>query len=263
MIMDILKMRKALREKAFVGTWLQIPSPDLAEIIGRMGYDWAAVDLEHGAFTRSDLPNIFRALELGGTLPFARLLEASRAQIKGALESGAKGLIFPMIESRQQLDYAISEAFYPGGLDFKAGRRGVGYCRANVYGRDLSPHTDPGPGPSRDVIIVAQIEHINAVNNLDDIFAHPRLDAYMVGPYDLSASMGITGDFEHPDFKAALTAIAEKAQALGMPKGIHVVNPNPAELQTRLNEGYNFIAYGIDAVFLMETAANPLKVHKK
>lgn len=257
--MEAEEIRSKLKERAFVGTWLQIPSPDLAEIIGRLGYDWAAVDLEHGAFTRSDLPNIFRALELSGTLPIARLLEAGRAQIKGALESGAKGLIFPMIESRAQLDQAISEAIYPGGADFSAGRRGVGYCRANFYGRELSAHIDSGPGPSRDVVIVAQIEHIKAVNNLPAIFGHPRLDAYMVGPYDLSASMGLTGDFEHPDFKAALAKIAMVAEACGLPKGIHVVRPNPIELKARLEEGYTFIAYGIDAVFLLEAAGNPLK----
>lgn len=257
-------LRKQLREKekATIGTWLQLPSPDTAEIIGRMGYDWAAVDLEHGAFTRSDLPNIFRALELGGTLPLVRILEISRAQIKGALESGACGLILPMVESRQQLDYAFAEALYPSGLEFSSGRRGVGYCRANTYGRNLAQHTATGPNPSRDIIIVAQIEHIDAVRAIDDIFSHPRLDAYMVGPYDLSASMGLTGDFDHPDFVSVLATIAERAQVCGLAKGIHVVQPNLSDLDCRINEGYTFIAYGIDAVFMMQAAKNPLKENK-
>ncbi|MDR1043810.1 MAG: 2,4-dihydroxyhept-2-ene-1,7-dioic acid aldolase [Candidatus Adiutrix sp.] len=254
------EIRKKMKAgQASLGTWLQIPNPDVAEIIGRLGYDWAAADLEHGAFTRADLPNIFRALELGGTLPFARLLEVSRSQIKGALESGARGLILPMIESREQLDYAIAEALYPGGREFASGRRGVGFCRANLYGQELDRHTRPGPGPSRDIVIVAQIEHARAIENLEAIFAHPRLDAYMVGPYDLSASMGLTGDFTHPDFQAAMAAMAASAEKWRIPKGTHVVRPRPSELQARLEEGYAFIAYGLDAVFLTEAARNPLK----
>lgn len=242
-----------------IGTWLQLPSPDVAEIIGRMGYDWVAVDLEHGAFSRSDLPNIFRALEVGGTVPFARVLEISRSQIKGALDSGAKGLILPMVESRRQLDFAVAESHYPGGVEFDAGCRGVGYCRANDYGQALDVHTKPGPGPSRDIVIVVQIENIKAMHNLDSIFSHPRLDAYMVGPYDLSASMGLTGDLEHPDFKEVLAAIAEKAAVHNIPMGIHVVQPDIHELRARIKENYVFIAYGIDVVFLMKAAQNPLE----
>lgn len=243
-----------------VGTWLQLPGPDTAEIIGHLGYDWAAVDLEHGALTCSDLPNIFRALELGGTQPFARVLEVSRAQIKGALESGARGIIFPMIESREQLDFAIEEALYPGGWEFAHGARGVGYCRANGYGRDLDIHLHPEASPARDIVLVAQIEHVRAVKNLEAIFSHPRLDAYMIGPYDLSASLGRAGDFANPDFKAALAAVAEAAARHGLAQGIHVVQPNPEELEMRFKEGYTFLAYGIDAVFLIASGSNPFKV---
>ena len=75
-----------------IGTWLQIPSTDVAEIIGKAGYDWAAVDLEHGSFTRRELPDIFRSIQLGGTVPFARVADLTITSIKGALDSGAEGL---------------------------------------------------------------------------------------------------------------------------------------------------------------------------
>lgn len=243
-------IRRALREKRpTVGTWLQIPSADSAEIIARMGYDWAAVDMEHGAFTRADLPNIFRALERWGTMPFVRVAEGAMREIKACLDSGARGLIFPMIETWEQLDEAIMYSLYPGGKEFPHGRRGVGFSRANSYGLDFTAHTEP-EGLGHDLVLVAQIEHVNALDNLEAIFSHPRLDAYMVGPYDLSASMGLTGQFEHPEFLKALTLIEQQADARGLPKGFHVVQPDPEALIARAAQGYTFLAYGIDSLFL-------------
>ena len=129
--------------KATVGTWLQLPSPDVAELMARAGYDWVACDMEHGSFGPSILPNIFRAIEVGGAVPFARLPLAEKTWIKAALEAGAHGLIFPMIESAEQLNTAIDLATYPGQDTWRdpektaAEYRGVGYCRANVFGKNF------------------------------------------------------------------------------------------------------------------------------
>ena len=161
---------------ATIGTWLQFPSADVAEVMGASGYDWVAVDMEHGAFTRAILPDVFRAIERGGSTPFARIAQAELRPIKDALDSGAQGLVFPMIESREQLDRAISLSLYPDA----GGSRGVGYSRANMYGRDFDPYR---VDVAKDILLVAQIEHIRAVEQLDAILSHPRLDAIMVGPY--------------------------------------------------------------------------------
>lgn len=246
------------RDEATVGTWLQIPNADVAELMARAGYDWVAVDMEHGSFGRTILPDIFRAIECGGAVPFARLAEASRTQIKAALEAGAQGLIFPMIESREQLDRAIGWSIYPG-LDNWEGEkpseyRGVGYCRANVFGKDFDSYRAKIAG---DIFICAQIEHIRAVENLESILSHPRLDAIMVGPYDLSGSMGLTGQFDHPDFKACMARIGEICQRCHARMGLHVVQPDPEELRRQVAAGCRFIAYGIDSVFLWQAAARP------
>lgn len=234
--------------KASVGSWLQIPSADVAEIMGRAGYDWVAVDMEHGSFTRRELPDIFRAIELGGTAPFARVADCAMTSIKGALDSGAKGLIFPMIESRAQLNAAIGFALYPPN-----GIRGVGFCRGNLFGKEFERMVSANP----DTFFCAQIEHVRAVDNLDDILAHPSLDAIMVGPYDLSGSMGLTGQFDHPDFTAALGVISQKAKKRNIAMGIHVVQPDPDQLAARIADGYRFIAYGVDALFFYRGAERP------
>ena len=252
------RIRQDIRNgKPVIGTWLQLPSPDVAEIVARLGYDWAAVDLEHGSFTRAHLPDVFRALERWGTLPFARVAEATRRDIKMALDSGARGIIFPMIESREQLDNAISWSLYPGGKEFSGGSRGVGFSRANAFGMDFPAHTHTENGLGHNVVLVAQIEHINALPNLDAIFSHPRLDSYMIGPYDLSASMNLTAQFDHPDFLAALKTIEEKALIHKVARGYHVVAPDENLVKQRIEEGYTFIAYGIDSLFLQQSGKRP------
>ncbi|MDD6088797.1 MAG: aldolase/citrate lyase family protein [Desulfovibrionaceae bacterium] len=245
------KTRALLKSgRAVVGTWLQFPSADVAEAIAGAGYDYVAVDLEHGAFTRAQLPDIFRAIECGGSAPFARIAEAEQRPIKAALDSGAQGLIFPMIETREQLDRAISWSLYPDG----GGTRGVGFSRANDYGEYFDAYRTALPDQ---LTLVAQIEHIRAVDNLSDIVSHPRLDAIMVGPYDLSGSMGLTGQFDHPDFVAAMQRISDICRRHGMVMGQHVVEPNPEKLGQCIRNGYRFLAYGIDTVFLLRASKCP------
>ena len=104
---------------------------------------------------------------------------------------------------------------------------------------------------------MAQIEHIRALDNLPKILAHPRLDAIMVGPYDLSGSMGLTGQFDHPDFKAVMDKIHNLCLTRNIPMGPHIVKPNPDELARQIKQGARFIAYGIDSVFLWQSAERP------
>ncbi len=244
---------KDLKEKiesknASIGSWLQIPNPDVAEIMGQAGYDWIAVDLEHGLFSRQILGDIFRAIELGGTLPMARLADHGLASVKTALDAGARGLIFPMVETRSQLDRLIDMALYP-----PAGKRGVGYARSNLFGRRF----DQGLADNEHTFFCAQVENIHAMDQLDAIMTHPNLDAVMVGPYDFTGSMGITGQFDHPDFLSVLTEIEKKAETHQKTLGCHVVSPEKELLQNQIAKGYRFIAYGTDAVFLYNKAQCP------
>ncbi len=241
---------KLLDGKVTIGSWLQIPDASIAEIMGNAGYDWVAVDLEHGDFPKTNLTNIFRAIELGGTLPFARLSDTCPTNIKQTLDAGAKGLIFPMIESAEQLARAISSAMYP-----PQGNRGIGYSRANGFGQYFEDRFQS----ANQIPIVAQIEHITAVKQIDEILSVKGLDAIIVGPYDLSGSMNLTGQFDHPEFIKTMEMISSKASAHKIPMGSHIVQPNKRELEQKIQEGYQFIAYGIDALFLYTAAANPLK----
>ena len=240
---SILNIRKSLaNDKPTLGSWMQIPHASVAEIMGQAGYDWVAVDLEHGAITVAQLPDLFRALELGGTLPLVRLAKGDAKECKQVLDAGAGGVIVPMVESAEQLEQVRAACCWP-----PAGTRGVGFSRANLFGKNFKAYTTEAQAP----LLVAMIENFNAIDQLDKILRVAGLDAIFIGPYDLSASMGITGQFEQPKFIAALKRIRAIAKSHGIPCGMHVVKPSKEELNQRIAEGYRFIAYSIDAVFLM------------
>ncbi len=265
-----------------VGTWLQIPSADVAEIMAHAGYDWLVIDMEHGSIDVGQLPHMLRAItcssyicERSATthssdavkikqrpLPMVRVPKATTMYIRRALDAGARGLIFPMIQSRKQLDKAIEAATYPQSQRNQhiAGRRGVGYCRANGYGHYFSEYVqklEKGQTLAPDILLVAQIEHKDALENLESLVGHPRLDALMVGPYDLSASLQVTGQCSHPDMQSALQYIEKICKKYQIPLGIHVVDPSPETVQEMVHKGYTFVAYGLDAVFLWKNAACP------
>lgn len=245
----IRSLRSKLRSGgATVGSWMQIPHASVAEIMGQAGYDWVALDLEHGAVGSHQIPDLSRALELGGTLPLARLAEGTSKDCKQALDAGVGGVIVPMIESADHLTAVRDACRWP-----PAGRRGVGFSRANLFGKHFEAYRDEAQAP----LLVAMIENIRAVDGLEAILEVPGLDAVLVGPYDLSASMGMTARFDDPQFRAVLERIRTLAVAKRVPSGIHVVAPDPAALEKSLEEGYRFIAYSIDAVFLNSSALRP------
>lgn len=224
-----------------IGSWMQIPHPSVAEIMGQGGYDWVAVDMEHGAIAAHQLPDLFRALELGGTLPLARLAHGQSKDCKQALDAGAGGVIVPMIETAEQLQAVRDACRWP-----PAGTRGVGFSRANLFGKHFEAYREEAQAP----LLVAMIEHQRAVANLEAILAVAGLDAILIGPYDLSASMGLTARFDDPEFRATMERIRSTADHHGIPVGVHVVAPEREQLRQRLAEGYRFLAYSIDAVML-------------
>jgi len=235
-------IRNKLRTgKATVGSWIQIPNASVAEIMGTAGYDWVAVDLEHGSINTEILPDLFRALELGDTLPLVRLAQGHIKDCKLALDAGAGGVIVPMVESAAQLIAIRDACRWP-----PAGTRGVGFSRANLFGSRFEQYAEEAQQP----LLVAMIEHVKAIDQLEDILKVDGLDAILVGPYDLSASMGQTGLFETPEFITAFNRIRTLCKENNIACGIHVVQPNRNILQTRIEEGYQFLAYSIDSVFL-------------
>jgi len=250
--MNRLKAISVIRDnlksgRSSIGSWMQIPHSSIAEIMGQAEYDWVAVDMEHGAISVHQLPDIFRSLELGGTLPLARLAQGGIKDCKQVLDAGAGGVIIPMVESAEQLKSVTEAVRWP-----PSGKRGVAFSRANLFGKNFDEYIEEAQQP----LLVAMIEHINAVDNLDDILQVNGLDAILIGPYDLSASMNMTAEFENREFIEVMDFILDKTKHYDIACGVHVVKPLIKELRKRIDEGYRFLAYSIDAVFLNESMPN-------
>jgi len=242
-------IRKNLKHGGYsVGSWMQIPHPSIAEIMGQSGYDWVAIDMEHGAISVHQLPDLFRALELGDTLPLVRVAHGNEKDCKQALDAGAGGIIVPMVESAKQLEKVRDVTRWP-----PAGKRGVAFSRANLFGKNFDEYIEEAQKP----LLIAMIEHINAIEKLDDILQVEGLDAILIGPYDLSASMGVTAKFEEQKFLDIMRIIKDRADEAKIPCGAHVVSPFVDDLQEKVDDGYRFIAYSIDSVFLNHAVSRP------
>ena len=233
-----------------IGSWITIGHPAIAEIMASAGFDWLAVDLEHSVITLREAEDLIRVINLKGIVPFVRLSSNSPEQIKRVMDAGAHGVIAPMINSRIEAESLISAVKYP-----PVGCRSFGLARAQGYGASFN---DYRAWEKNSVMVIVQIEHIDAVNNLESILTVDGVDAYFVGPYDLSGSLGIPGEFEHPTFLKALETIRSVGNKLGVPGGIHIVEPDPEELVRSIKEGNQFIAYGVDHRMLDITCRNGL-----
>jgi 2-dehydro-3-deoxyglucarate aldolase len=160
------------------------------------------------------------------------------------MDSGALGIIVPMVSDYHSVLAATNSMHYP-----PRGNRGVGLARAQSWGRKFIEYKDE---IEEQTLLIAQIEHIDAVKNIDNIFGSGLIDAYIIGPYDLSASLGSPGNFEKTEFISALEKIKESAKKYKIPSGFHLVEPDKNRLKELIKEGYSFIAYSVDTVILRE-----------
>ena len=239
----INQIRSALKaSKPSIGTWMQIPSSDIAEIFSAsQAYEWIVIDMEHGSFSRENLSSIIRAISLNSVLPFVRLQSNSPLSVKPIVDLGFQGFIVPMIENSEQLDQIYQSLTYP-----PEGNRGVGFSRSNQYGINFKREVEGQIRP----FLVAMIETKSALINLEDILNYKNLDAILIGPYDLSASLGICGNFDSEIFKNAFNKIKKSCKDYEIPFGIHIVKPDSLDLKDTIRNGSTFIAFSIDSVML-------------
>jgi 2-dehydro-3-deoxyglucarate aldolase len=239
---------KLNNKKVVVGSWITLAHPGIAEIMASSGFDWLAVDLEHSTITIKDAEELIRIISLSGVTPLVRLTSNNEDQIKRIMDAGADGVIVPMIKTVDDVMRVVGAIKYP-----PQGNRGVGLARAQGYGARFNEYLDWQKDNS---IIIIQIEHIDAVNNLEALLAIDEVDGFIIGPYDLSASMGIPGQFNHVDFIAAMKKITEIASRIDVPSGIHIIEPDIEQLKKRIEDGYRFIAYSLDIRMLDVSCSN-------
>jgi 2-dehydro-3-deoxyglucarate aldolase len=245
---------KLRRGEPALGSWIMIGHPNVAEIMAGEGFDWLGVDLEH---TTTDVRTFYEmALAVKGTGCdlLARLHSCDPVLAKLVLDAGAQGIIVPSVNTPEQAAQAVAMAKFP-----PQGIRGASLCRATDFGRSFPAYF---AGHNDDVLVVAMLEHVDAVCRADAILATPGIDAAFIGPYDLSASMGLAGQLDHPRMLAAETTILDACARHHVAPGIHVVSVGGDELPRRLAAGFRFVACGLDTLFIMQGCRDALrKIH--
>lgn len=234
-----------------LGAWVMIGHPAIAEIYAGEGFDWICVDMEH---TSTDIRMFGElALAVKGTNCdiLARLHSCDPVQAKLVLDVGANGIIVPSVNSKQEAEQAVAMAKFP-----PEGTRGSSLCKATDFGRNFRQYFDTH---NDKVLVIVMLEHIDAVKNIDDILSVPGIDATFIGPYDLSASMGIAGQLDHPDLLAVQQKLFEACQRKNVPAGFHVVPLDNELVKIRIKEGYRFIACGLDTEFIKQGCRMMLK----
>ncbi len=240
-------LSKLKRNEPALGGWVMTGSTVVAELLSLAGFDWVCIDAEHSCVTTETAQNMMNAIERHGAEPFVRLSGNNESEIKKFLDMGARGIIVPMIKTYEEVQNAISYSKFP-----PIGNRSYALPRCTKYGLTKNEYFQ---GANDSIFLGIMIEHIDALPHLDRIFSSSHIDAVLVGPYDLSGSMGIPGQFKNPEFIDALDLIYKKAKEYKIRVGIHEVHPTPEKIKEIIKGGYRFIACGIDTLFILDEAS--------
>ena len=238
----LTRLRDSLNDRTpTFGSWLQLPSPDVAEIMAASGFDWLVADLEHGGIDRSALVQLVRAIETKGSIPLARIMACDPLLSRQALDAGCAGVIIPHVDDPIVYSDFVSRSTWP-----PAGQRSIGFFRANDYGLNFDQYSKQAQSP----ILIPMVESRKGVENLAGVLNAGRADAVLIGPYDLSASIGDPGNFESAEYLKAEDHVIRTCAELGITAGVHDVIPTSDSIRRNLARGYTFIACGMDSVFL-------------
>ena len=234
---------KLRRGELALGGWMMIGHPAIAEIMAGEGFDWIGVCMEHTSVDIRAFTDIAMALKGTGVDLLARLPSHSEVQAKLVLDAGASGIIVPSVNTPEQARRAVAMAKFP-----PEGCRGASLCRATDYGRNFTAYFR---NHNADVLVIVMLEHTDAVQNVDAIMATPGVDGVFIGPYDLSASMRLPGLLDHPQVLAAEQTILDACRRHHMPAGIHALPGDSAQIRRYVEQGFCFIACGMDTELLL------------
>lgn len=233
-----MKIEKLVKQ-SLIGTIFTIGAPQVAEMISIAGFDWVLIDMEHSTLS---LDSVQIALQVMGDkmIRIVRVPGNNDIWIKRVLDTGCDGILVPMVKNAEEAGKAVNSSKYP-----TEGQRSVGVSRAHKFGAAFKEYVTRA---NDDLIVMIQIEHIDGVKNIDSILDVPGIDSIFIGPYDLSSSMGLMGQVDHHDVRAAIDLVKRKCQAAEIPYGIFGISPE--SLEKELKDGCTFALCGIDASLL-------------
>jgi 2-dehydro-3-deoxyglucarate aldolase/4-hydroxy-2-oxoheptanedioate aldolase len=235
---------RLINGEILIGTIVTLFTPEVSEILSEIGFDWLFIDTEHSPFEAHTAQGILQAVD--GQCPcIIRVPAYDDVWIKKALDIGATGIIVPQVNSPEVAEQIVSSCKYP-----PLGSRGVGIARAHKYGLQFQEYVK---NANERVAVIIQAESRDAVDNISSIISVPGIDAVLIGPYDLSASLGKTGQINDPDVQEAMEEIRRSCQQAGVQLGVFGVDADA--VKPYIQKGYTLIAVGTDAMFLANSAS--------
>ncbi len=249
-------LKKSLRNnEQTYGCWVTLNNPLIPEILAPAGFDWLCIDMEHSSIEIGDLPALIISIEANNMAPLVRVGENNSNLIKRVMDAGAYGVIVPNVNNPEEAQAAVNNIKYP-----PEGTRGVGLYRAQRYGVRFEEYKQ---WLRKESVVIIQIEHINAVRDIDSIFSVKGLDAFIIGPYDLSASMGKPGAFNDKEVKNSVNKVLRAAKKHNITAGYHSVSSDPNEALKRKKQGFKFLGFSLDGIFLQDAATHAMHTLKK
>ena len=239
-----LKARLKRGEKT-VGAWITIPHMDVSEALSTLPFDWFVFDQEHSALDDQITQELIQAVK-GEVTPIVRVAWNDMVMIKKALDTGVEGIIIPWVNSKEDAVKAVKFCKYP-----PEGVRGCGPRRTILLDPDYLKTVND------ELLIIVQIETQEAVKNAEEIMSVDGIDAFFVGPFDLSSSMGLMGQIDHPKVREAIERVFEAGKNAGIASGIW--QGAGMSIRERLEEGWQMVALGMDINFLMDGARSILR----
>ena len=229
-----------------IGTLVSLPSPEITEILSSVGYDWLFIDAEHGAFNPQQAQSMLQA---AGDVPCViRVPSGDEVWIKKALDIGAAGIIVPQVHTAEQAKQIVKSCKYS-----PQGSRGVGIGRAHNYGMGFEDYIKKA---NKNTAVVLQAESQQAIDNIEAIAAIKGVDAILIGPYDLSASLGKIGQVSHPAVVKAIDKVTKTCKKSGVKLGFFGVNADA--VKPYMKKGFTLITVGVDTLFLIKSAKETL-----
>jgi 4-hydroxy-2-oxoheptanedioate aldolase len=229
---------RVLDQEILSGTFLGIGSSVTAEIAALSGFDWLLIDTEHGIGEHELLVPQLQAIAHTGVEPIVRIAFNDLVRIKRVLDLGARGIMVPWVKNAEEAREAVSALRYP-----PAGIRGAArITRATGYGNQFGDYFESA---NSELVTVIQIECREAIEAVEEIAAIDGVDVLFIGPLDLSISLGIPQQFDHPDFHEAVDRVLAASRNAGKSAGILIMDPN--QLSKTADDGFRFIALGSDA----------------
>lgn len=241
-------VREALaRKQVVVGTWVQTPSAEVVEILGWSGWDFVILDLEHGPYGAEALPHLVRAAEASGTAPLVRVPLEAREQVGKALDLGAAGIVTPGVKSAEAAAEAIGLTRFP-----PRGTRSASLSTRQLH-YSARPFAELTAAGAPEPLTVLQVEARLATSDLGSILAVEGLDVVFIGTYDLSTSLGLPGQFDHPTVRGAISEIVGRAGERGIAVGIWV--PDAASARFWIGQGARFVTVANNELMLFRAAS--------